>query len=54
MFWGLVLLPRRKVGVPLSRALRHAAGVSPLKKGEEVEVIEMLDEGWDNPSKILV
>ena len=27
--------------------------VSPLKKGEEVEVIGMLDEGWDNPSEIL-
>jgi hypothetical protein len=28
--------------------------VSPLKKGEEVEVIGMLDEGWDNPSEIFV
>ncbi len=28
--------------------------ISPLKKGEEVEVIGMLDEGWDNPSEILV
>ena len=28
--------------------------VSPLKKGEEVEVVGMLDEGWDNPSEILV
>jgi hypothetical protein len=28
--------------------------VSPLKKGEEVEVIGMIDEGWDNPSEILV
>ena len=28
--------------------------VSPLKKGEEVEVIGMLDEGWENPSEILV
>ena len=27
-------------------------GVSPLKKGEEVEVIGMLDDDWDNPSDI--
>ncbi len=28
--------------------------VSPLKKGEEAEVIGMLDEDWDNPSEIFV
>jgi hypothetical protein len=28
--------------------------VSPLKKGEEAEVIGMLDEGWDNPSEIFM
>jgi len=28
--------------------------VSPLKKGDKVEVIGVLDEGWDNPSEIFV
>jgi len=28
--------------------------VSPLKKGDKVEVIGMLDEGWDNPSELFV
>lgn len=31
---------------------RH--GVSPLNKGEDVEVIGMLDEDWDNASEIFV
>lgn len=28
--------------------------LSPLKAGEEVEVLGMLDEDWDEPSEILV
>jgi hypothetical protein len=49
-FWYL----EEKLEFPFRARCVTRREVSPLKKGEEVEVIGMLDEGWDNPSEILV
>ena len=53
-FGGWFCYLEEKLAFPFrARCVKRQEG-SPLKKGEEVEVIRMLDKGWDNPSEILV
>jgi hypothetical protein len=50
----MVLPSRRKAGVSVSALCIATPPVSPLKRGEEVEVIGMLDDERHDPSEIFV
>jgi hypothetical protein len=53
-FTGWFCYLEGKLEFPFRARCIKQHGVSPLKKGEEVEVIGMLDETWENPSDIFV
>ena len=53
-FGGWFCYLEEKLVFPFRARCVTGREVSPLKKGEEVEVIRMLDDGWDNPVEIFV
>jgi hypothetical protein len=53
-FGGWFCYLEEKLEFPFRARCVTRREVSPLKMGEEVDVIGMLDEGWDNSSEILV
>jgi hypothetical protein len=53
-FGGWYCYLEEKLGFPFRACCVRGREVSPLKKGDEVEVIGVFDESWDNPSEILV
>jgi len=53
-FGGWFCYLEEKLVFPFRARCVTGREVSPLKKGEEVEVVGMSDKGWDNPSEILV
>ncbi len=53
-FTGWYCYLEDKLEFPFRARCIARRNVSPLRNGEEVEVIGMLDDGWDNPSDILM
>jgi hypothetical protein len=51
---GWICYLEEKLEFPFRARCIATRKVSPLKSGEKVEILSMLDEGWDEPSEIFV